>query len=166
MSGFTDPTEQAILENATVGLGRTLYLGLYKWTGTAGAGAGNTANDDGSVGSGAAANVAEVNTGGYTRLTITSAEWATATGTAPATKAGPKSGSGPWAWTASGAALGELCGWGLYTALSGGTPVCVGTLTNSSGTATSVTVNSGETFQFDSSNQIKVQLGDPSDTFG
>jgi hypothetical protein len=32
-------------------------------------------------------------------------------------------------------------------------------------TATSVTVNAGETFQFDSSNQIKVQLGDPSDTF-
>lgn len=166
MAGFTDASEVAILDSSTVGLGRTLYLGLYKWTGTAGLGAGYTANDDGTVGSGAAANVAEVSTGGYARISIPSSDWVTpATGTAPVTKAGPKAGSGPWAWTASGAAFGELCGWGLFTTLSGGVPICVGTLTNSSGAAASVIVNSGETFQFDSTNQIKVQLGDPSDTF-
>lgn len=157
MSGFTDATEQAILDNATVGLGRTLYLGLYKWTGTAGAGAGQTANDDGTL----PANVAEVNTGGYARLTVTSGNWNAATGTSPASKQTNTTLS----WTASGAAFGELSGWGLYTASTGGTPVCIGTLTNSSGTATSVTVNSGETFQFDATNPIKVQLGNPTDTF-
>lgn len=160
-TGFTDAAERSILDDATVGLGRTLYLGLYKWTGTAGAGAGNTANDDGTLGTGGAANVAEVNTGGYARVQILSGGWNAATGSAPASKQT----NGTLSWTASGAAFGELCGWGLYTASSGGTPVCVGTLTNSSGTATSVTVNSGETFQFDATNPIKVQLGDPSDTF-
>lgn len=157
MSGFSDASEQAILDNATVGLGRTLYLALYKWSGTAGAGAGVTINDDATF----PTNCAEVSTGGYARLSVTSGNWNSATGTAPATKQT----NATLSWTASGAAFGELCGWGLYTASSGGTLVAAGTLTNSSGTATSVTVNSGETFQFDATNPIKMQLGDPSDTF-
>lgn len=156
-SGFSDASEQAILDNATVGLGRTLYIALFKWSGTAGAGANNTINDDGTF----PTSVAEVSTGGYARVSLASTDWNAATGTAPASK----STNATKSWTASGAAFGELCGWGLYTASTAGTFVAGGTLTNSVGTATSVTVNSGETFQFDATNPIKMQLGDPSDTF-
>lgn len=156
-SGFSDSGELAILNDATVGLGRTLYIALFKWTGTAGAGANNTVNDDGTF----PTTTSEVNTGGYARLSLLSTDWAAATGTAPASK----STNVTKAWTASGAAFGELVGWGLFTALTGGTLVALGTLTNSSGTPTSVTVNTGETFQFDASNPIRMQLGDPTDTF-
>lgn len=158
-TGFSNSAEAAILDDATVGLGRTLYLALFKWTGTAGAGAGNSLNDDGT----APTNVAEVSASGYSRLTVSSGHWAAAVAGAPTYKVAP-TGATTYSWTAT-AAFGELCAWGLYTASTGGTYVCGGVLTTSGGTATSVTVNAGETFQFDSSNQLKVQLGDPGDTF-
>lgn len=160
MAGFSDASERGILDDATVGLGRTLYLALFKWTGTSGGGAGYTMNDDATF----PTNVTEVTSGnGYSRLTVSSGNWNSATGTAPATKQTNTT----FSWTA-GANFGEICGWGLFTSSTvGGTTglVCSGTLTNSVGAATSVTVSTGETFQFDSTNPIKVQLGDPSDPF-
>jgi hypothetical protein len=105
-------------------------------------------------------NLAEVVASGYSRKTVNSTDWNSAVSGDPTVIQT----NATWAWTAT-AAFGELASWGLYDANSGGNLIVFGPLTNSSGTATSVTVNAGETFQFDSSNQIKVQLGDPSDTF-
>ena len=160
MTGFTKSAQTALLENATDGLGRTLHLALFKWTGTAGAGAGQEPNDDGTL----PTNVAEVSGGGYSRKSVASTDWSTAAAGALGTassKQVPKSGGSAISWTASGAAYGELVAWGLYTASSGGTLVASGPLTDSSGTPTYRTINDGDTFQFDSSNPILMRLGDP-----
>lgn len=159
-TGFTDAAERAILDDASSGLGRTLYLALFKWTGTSGAGTGITPNDDATL----PTDLAEVSGGGYARLSIASGDWAAATGTAPASKSMPASGSKTW--TASGAAYGEVVAWGLYDASTSGNLVCFGPITNSGGTAITVTVVDGATVGFDSTNPVKMQLGDPSDTFG
>lgn len=157
-TGFTDAAERAILDDASSGLGRTLYLALFKWTGTSGAGTGVTPNDDGTL----PTNLAEVSGGGYARLSVASSDWAAATGSAPASK----STNATKTWTASGAAYGEVVAWGLYDASTSGNLVCFGSITNSGGTAITVTVVDGATVGFDSTNPIKMQLGDPSDTFG
>lgn len=156
-TGFTDAAEKALLDDASAGLGRTLYLALFKWTGSSGTGAGQTPNDDGTL----PTNVVEVSGGGYARVSVASGDWAAATGTAPASK----NLNATKTWTAT-ANYGEVVAWGLYDASTSGNLVCFGPVTNSAGTATYVTVNNGDTFGFDASNPIKVQLGDPTDTFG
>lgn len=146
--------------NANAAGTTTLYLGLYKWTGTSGAGAGQEPNDDATL----PANVAEVSTGGYSRKSVAVADWSSTTAGALGTAsqiAVPTSGQGPYTWTASGAAFGELCAWGLFDASTGGTLLSSGPLTDSSGTSVSRTINDGDSFTFDSNNQIIMRLGDP-----
>lgn len=160
MTGFTKSAQTAILDDADVGLARTLHLALFKWTGTAGAGAGQEPNDDATL----PTNVAEVSGGGYARKSVASTDWSTsaagALGTA-SSKQVPKSGGTAISWTASGAAYGEIVAWGLYTASSGGTLVASGPLTDSGGTPTYRTINDGDTFQFDANNPIIIRVGDP-----
>lgn len=169
MSGFSDDSEKAILDSATVGLGRTLYLALFRWSGTTGQGAGKTINDDGTLNSGEATNVREVTATGYARKQIASDYWLNATNIGYASKALASAVT----WNAGAEAYGEICGWGLFTASAGVASgaasaaglVCSGTLTNSIGQDSSVQVNANETFQFDSTNPIRVQLGDVGDSF-
>lgn len=166
MTGFTNTAEAAILNDADVGLGRTLYLHLFKWTGTAGQGAGKEPLDDGTVGSGAAANVAAVSGGGYAPKAIASSDWSTATGGAPTVKQLPKSGGAAIRWDASGANFGELVAFAITTsaasaAYDAAACICSGPLTDGSGTPTYVTVNDGDAFEITDSNPILVRLGDP-----
>ncbi len=168
-TGFSNAAEAAVLDNATVGFGRTLYLYLFAWGGTAGAGAGNGLTDAGAR----ETNVNLVTGGAFTPATVASGDWSAAVAGAPTSK----SLNATKSWTASGSGFGEIVWWALST-VSGATitnnatwdsnassMVAHGPITTSGGTATYVTVNTGETFQFDATNPIKIQLGDPTDTF-
>jgi hypothetical protein len=164
MTGFTKSGQVALLDS-TAGLGksgvntRTLYLALFKYSSGA-THAGLEPNDDGSLPSG----LVEVTGAGYARLAVDQTKWDNAIAAALGTPSS-KSSNATLAFTASGGNYGELLSWGLYDASTAGTLVCSGPLTNSAGSAIAVTVNDGETFQFDSANPIRVQLGDLSDTF-
>lgn len=160
-TGFVDTAEQALLDDATSGLGRTLYLAIYKWTGTTGAGDGVTVSETNTL----PTNLVEVTNGsGYSRLAVNSADWAAAVGGAPTVKQFAAAVSKTWTATAI---FGEIVAWALCAASTVNVrdEVVVGPITNSSGVATHVQVNSGDTFGFDTSNPLKVQLGDPTDTF-
>lgn len=160
MTGAAKATQTAFLDNATVGLGRTLYLALIKWTGTSGAGAGQEPNDDGTM----PANVAEVSGGGYARKSVASTDWSSAVAGALGTassKQVPKSGGAAITWTASGAAYGEIVAYALYDASSAGNMIWSGCLTDSSGTPVYRTVSDGDSFTFDETNPIVVKAGDP-----
>ena len=104
-SGFSNASEYAILESATVGLGRTLYLYLFKWTGTAGQG--NTASmaDDGTLGTSMSLITADG------PKTVTSNNWGTAVAGNPTTK----SLNATISFTNASTALGEVCWWALST---------------------------------------------------
>lgn len=160
-TGFTDTAEQALLDDATSGLGRTLFLALYKWTGTTGAGDGVTVSETNTLPS----NLVEVTAGsGYSRLSVASSDWASAVGGAPTVKQFASAVSKTWTATAN---FGEIVAWALCAASTVNVrdEIVVGPITTSGGTATHVQVNSGDTFGFDTANPIKVQLGDPTDTF-
>jgi len=105
-------------------------------------------------------------------------DWAAASAGAPTTKNLQVTKS----FLATGSGLGDVCWWALSTltpaafvtagsnqagwAANAALMVNHGPITTSGGVQTVVPVATSETFQFDSSNPIKVQLGDPSDTFG
>lgn len=160
MTGPTKTTQTGWLDDATNGLGRTLYLALYKWTGTAGQGVGVEPNDDGTL----PTNLVEVSGGGYARKSVASTDWSTvaagALGTA-SSKQLPKSGGSAISWTASGAAYGEVCAWALLTASSGGTMAFSGFLCDSAGTPIKRDISDGDTLTIDDSNPILVRVGDP-----
>jgi len=170
VSGFSNAAEAAILDNATVGLGRTLYLYLFKWTGTAGQGNTASMGDDGTRGTSMSLITADG------PKTVASSDWASAVAGNPTTKS--LSPASPISFTNASVALGEVCWWALSTT-SGATitsdatwdsnkaaMVAHGPITDGSGNQTSVTVAAGETFQFSSTAPIKMQLGDPGvDTF-
>lgn len=167
MTGFTK-TAQVTMLDSTVGLGksgvntRTLYMALFKYVSGA-THAGLEPNDDGTLPTG----LAEVNTGAYARLAVDQTKWDNAVAGALGTPSS-KSTNATIAFTAVGADFGELTAWGLYDVSSGGTSanlIASGPLTNSGGSAIAVTVNTGETFQFDAGNPVRAQLGDLSDTF-
>lgn len=158
-TGFVDDAEALLLDDATSGLGRTLYLAIYKWTGSTGAGDGVTVTETKTL----PTNLVEVTSGGgYTRLAVASGDWLAAVGGAPTVKQL----NATKTWTAT-TTFGEIVAWALCAASTVNVrdEVVVGPITNSSGVATHVQVNSGDTFGFDTSNPIKVQLGDPTDTF-
>lgn len=160
-TGFTDTAEAALLDDASSGLGRTLFLALYKWTGTSGAGAGVTVSETNTL----PTNLVEVTAGsGYSRLSVAASDWAAAVGGAPTVKQFASGVTKTWTATA---AFGEIVAWALCAASTVNVrdEVIVGPVTNAGGTATFVQVNAGDTFGFDTANPIKVQLGDPTDTF-
>lgn len=97
----------------------------------------------------------EVSGGSYARVTITSTDWNAAVGGAPTVKTGPKVGV-TWAFPTATADWGTVPGYGIWESA---TLRYVGVLT------TPVTVLNGDNVQFDSSNQVTIQLGDPTDTF-
>ena len=160
MTGFAKSAQTAILDDADVGLGRTLWLSLYRWSGTSGTGAGQEPNDDGTL----PTNVVEVSTGGYVRKSVASGDWSTSTAGALGTassKQVPKSGGSAISWTAAGASFGEVVAWGLHSASVSGTMILSGPLTDSAGAVTYRTISDGDTFQFDANNPIIVRIGDP-----
>lgn len=155
MTGFTNNSEAAILDDPTVGLGRTLHLRLL--TGTS---AGQEPNDDGTLPSG----MAEVSGGGYAVASVASTAWSTAAGGAPSTKQLPKSGGSAITFAASGANFGAITAYALTTDSGAYTPanvVASGPITNSSGVPISVTVNDGSSISFTDTNPIIARLGDP-----
>lgn len=177
MPGFTKYAQKAILDSA-VGLNRDLYVGLYKFSSAV---AGYEPYDDGTE----IAGLDELTgLGGYARIIIANGDWTTVTlGGAGAGVVGTGGGTPPpssTSWTGGGptfkkstktcaftatADWGALVAFGLWDALTAGNLIVAGPLTNASGTPIAVTVNNGETFQFDSSNPIQVQLGDLGDTW-
>jgi len=144
MSGFDDATERAILNHVFTDPAwvpaATLYLGLSSTTPTD-----------------AGANFTEPASGSYARVSTTATDWAAASGTAPATKINSAvktftTATGDWL---SGV---NLTFFGLFEALSGGTPIVFGALT------VPKVVLSGDTAQF-SAGALILRLGDPSDTY-
>lgn len=162
--GFSQTAEKALLDDPTVGLERSLYVALLKWTGSTGAGDGITPNEDGTL----PTNLVEVTGGGYARVAIGAADWAAAADGAAGAPTS-KSTTTTKSWTAAGANYGEIVGWAIVNhvsnAISSTTLVCYGSITTTGGVATHQQVNDGQTFQFDSAHPIKVQLGKPADTY-
>jgi hypothetical protein len=144
MSGFDDATERAILNHVFTDPAwtpaATLYLGLSSTTPTD-----------------AGTNFTEPASGSYARVSTTATDWAAASGTAPATKANSAVKIFP---TATGDWLSgvNLTYFGLFEALSGGTPIVFGLL------VTPKAVLSGDTAQFGAGALI-IRLGDPGDTY-
>ena len=144
MSGFVDSIERAILDHVLTDPAwtpaTTLYLGLSSTTPTEAAG-----------------NFTEPSTGAYARVSTTAADWDPATGTAPATK----SNSAVKTWpTATGDWLSgvDLTHFGLFEALTGGTPIAWGLL------ATAKPVLSGDV-AFCGAGTLVLKIGDPSDVY-
>lgn len=140
MAGATDTEEAAILD-ARLDRTGVYTLGLF----TA------LPADNGTGGT-------EVSGGSYARISIsaTTTDWNAASGGAPTTKTGPKTGV-TWVFAAPTANWGTVVGWGIWEST---TLRYFGSLT------TSKTINSGDPApQFDDTHQITAQLGDTTDTF-
>jgi hypothetical protein len=144
MAGPVDVEVQAILDGvlqdpAYAGYA-TLYIGLST----------TTPNEDGT-------GFTEPSGGNYARISTTGADWGAASGTAPATKSNTaaKSYAAANADWSSGA---NMTHFGLFTALSGGTPKWWGALTAPkpvlNGDAPSFAVGA-----------LVLKLGDPGDTY-
>lgn len=142
MAGFTDSTEQALLDYFVATYGEaTKYIALYT----------GTPSDDAGTG------LTEVTGSGYARVATTSADWAPASGTAPATKANSAvktfpAATGDWS---SGA---NVTYWGLCSAATVGTLRVVGAL------GTPKPVLSGDTPSF-AAGDLVLKFGDPTDTY-
>jgi hypothetical protein len=169
-TGFSNAFEATLLDDLfrTPGTASLRSLYLYLFTGSVGDGLA----DDGSR-NGGTTSVNLCTGGGFTPKTLANSDFASAVAGAPSTRSLSTSQS----WTAVGSAFGSLCWWAIST-VSGATIVdnaswdsnkssmiAHGPITTSGGSATAVTVNTGETFTMDSTNPIKFQLGDPGDTF-
>lgn len=144
MSGFVDVIERAVLDHVLTDPAwvpaATLYIGVSSTTPTE-----------------AGTNFTEPSTGSYARVATTAADWNAATGTAPATKTNSAVKTFP---TATGDWLlgANLTFFGLFEALSGGTPIIIGALT------TPKSVFSGDTALFNAG-ALVLKLGDPGDTY-
>lgn len=141
MAGPTNTREQAMLNAEHDVAGR--YVGLF-----------TAAPDDTGGGT-------EVTTAGgtlYARVAIAATDWNAASGTAPATKTGPKAGVS-WVFPTAGASWGTATHWGIFSASSAGTLLHWGAL------QTALVIGTGQTVQFDETHLITHQLGDPTDTF-
>jgi hypothetical protein len=144
MSGFDDATERAILNHVLTDPAwtpaATLYIGLSSTTPTDAGG-----------------NFTEPSTGSYARVSTAAADWDAATGTAPATKTNSATKTYPTA-TGDWVAGANLTHFGLFEALSGGTPIVCGALT------TPKPVLSADVASFGPGTLV-LKLGDPTDTF-
>lgn len=141
MAGFTDGTEQGLLDYfiATYSAA-TKYIALSSTTPTEAGG-----------------NFTEPSSGSYARVSTTSADWAAATGTAPASKATSTTKTFPTAtgdWV-SGA---NLTHFGIYSASTSGTLLAWGALT------VAKPVLNGDTASF-ASGSLVLKLGDPADSY-
>lgn len=144
MSGFVDTIERAILDHVLTDPAwtppSTLYLGVSSTTPTEAGG-----------------NFTEPSTGSYARVSTTAADWAAATGTAPATKSTSATKTFPTA-TADWLSGADLTHFGLFEAASGGTPIAWGALT------TPKPILNGDTPNFPAGS-LTLKQGDPGDTY-
>lgn len=144
MAGFTDTTEQAILNGLFTDPAwsppATLYLGLSSTTPTEAGG-----------------NFTEPSTGSYARVSTAAADWSAASGSAPAVKTNTAAKTFPTAtgdWV-SGA---NLTHFGIFDASTAGNLLCWGAL------GTAKPVLNGDTASFAAS-ALVVKLGDPADSY-
>lgn len=142
MAGFIDTLEQAVLDHV---LNDGAYSPPTNWFVALST---TTPTETGS-------NFTEPSGNAYARVSTAAADWAAATGTAPASKNNANAVTFP---TASGS-WGTVTHFGLFLASSGGTVQIWGALT------VSKAVGSGDTASF-GAGTLKVQLGDPADTYG
>ena len=166
-SGFSNNEEAAILLGTSLGLkNQTLYL--YLFTGAVGDGL----SDDGSINGGASP--VALCTGGSLNacgVAITPAMWTGAQGTDPVTLSMPV--TNPVTMQAVGSGFGNLCWWALHknppslpiqTTLqwtgAQANMVCHGPITDGSGFPASIPVGVGESFQIDTTNPLRMQIGD------
>lgn len=144
MAGFVDTVEQALLNHfLTDGAytpPATMYIALSSTTPTEAAG-----------------NFTEPSTGSYARVSTAAADWAAATGTAPATKATSAVKTFPTA-TADWVSAANLTHFGLYDASTAGNLLAWGALT------TPKPVLNGDTPSF-ASGALVLKLGDPADSY-
>jgi hypothetical protein len=144
MAGFTDATEQAILDglfnDPAWAPPTTLYLALSSTTPTEAGG-----------------NFTEPSGGAYARVSTVAADWSAATGTAPASKTNTATKTFPTA-TANWASGSNLTHFGIFDASTAGNLVCWGLL------GTAKPVLNGDTASFAAS-ALVIKLGDPSDTY-
>lgn len=112
MAGFTDSTEQGLLDYfVNTYSATTKYIALSSTTPTE-----------------AGTNFTEPAGGAYARVATTSADWSAASGTAPATKTTSAAKTFPTA-TADWASGANLTHFGIYSAATGGTLLAWGALT-------------------------------------
>lgn len=144
MAGFIDSLERAVLDHV---LNDGTYTPPTNWF----VGLSTTTPDD------AGASFTEPSSGGYARVSTAAADWAAATGTAPATKANGNAITFP---TASGtwSSGSNMTHFGLFIASTGGTVQIWGAL------LVPKPVINGDTPSFPVGTLI-VKLGDPGDTF-
>lgn len=144
MAGFVDTVERALLDHFLTDSAytppTTMYIGLSSTTPTE-----------------AAANFTEPSGGSYARVSTAAADWAAATGTAPATKSTSTAKTFPTA-TADWAAGANLTHFGLFDASTAGNLLAWGALT------TAKPVLNGDTPSF-ASGALVLKLGDPGDTY-
>lgn len=144
MAGFTDATEQAILDGLFNDPAwtppATLYLALSSTTPTEAGG-----------------NFTEPSGGAYARVSTTAADWSAASGTAPAQKTNTATKTFPTA-SANWVSGSNLTHFGIYDASNAGNLLCWGALT------TAKPVLSGDTASFAAS-ALVIKLGDPGDTY-
>lgn len=144
MAGFVDTVEQALLNHfLTDGAytpPATMYIALSSTTPTEAAG-----------------NFTEPSAGSYARVSTAAADWAAASGTAPATKATSTTKTFPTA-TADWVAGANLTHFGLYDASTVGNLLAWGALT------TPKPVLNGDTPSF-ASGALVLKLGDPADSY-
>lgn len=144
MAGFTDYLEQKLLDHIftdpTYTPPTTLYVSLSSTTPTE-----------------AGANITEPSGGSWARVATTAADWAAATGTAPATKANSATITFPTA-TADWLAGANLTNFVLYDAAAAGNAIAFGAVT------VPKPILNGDTPSFPAGTLV-LKLGDPGDTY-
>lgn len=144
MSGFTDSVEQKLLDHfltdAAYTPPATMYIALSTTTPTEAGG-----------------NFTEPSTGSYARVSTAAADWAAASGTAPATKATSTTKTFPTA-TADWSSGSNMTYFGLFDASTAGNLLCFGLL------GTAKPVLNGDTASF-ASGSLVLKLGDPADSY-
>lgn len=144
MAGFVDTVERALLDHFLTDSAytppATMYIALSSTTPTEAAG-----------------NFTEPSTGSYARVSTAAADWAAATGTAPATKSTSTAKTFPTA-TADWSSAANLTHFGLYDASTAGNLLCWGAL------GTPKPVLNGDTASF-ASGALVLKLGDPADSY-
>lgn len=144
MAGFVDTVEQKLLDHfltdAAYTPPATMYIALSSTTPTEAAG-----------------NFTEPSTGSYARVSTAAADWAAASGTAPATKATSTTKTFPTA-TADWVSAANLTHFGLFDASTAGNLLAWGALT------TAKPVLNGDTASF-ASGALVLKLGDPGDSY-
>jgi hypothetical protein len=150
MSGFFNLTEQGLLDYFVATYGATTkYMGLTSTM---------PAED--------ASNITEppIGTGGYVRIATTSADWAAASGTAPALKPNTAVKTWPTA-TADWLAGANFVAVVLFTAATAGTPLAYAELrVPGTGALAPKPVLLGDTPSF-AAGALVLKLGDPGDTY-